>query len=157
MLEYNILNYDENDGIIISITSEKYMGAIFKIINLQLDEQNNFTFSLELAKKNESLFKDNDFLNEVQLIVGDIVKKSVNNIWGEVENIVKKNIILTDRLKDYGIDISLDRTPIEFFMKHGLLLDYDEENDKVIIIKISNGNKIDIDNADELFKIKELF
>ena len=157
MLEYNILNYDENDGIIISITSEKYMGAIFKIIDLQLDEQNNFTFSLELAKKNESLFKDNDFLNEVQLIVGDIVKRSVNNIWGEAENIVKKNIILTDRLKDYGIDISLDTTPIEFFMKHGLLLDYDEENDKVIIIKISNGNKIDIDNADELFKIKELF
>lgn len=152
MLEYSVCQ--SNDDIIITILEGDYKSVAAKIVNLQFDSSGSPSFELELPKTRTELFEDEVFIKEVQLIVGDILKKSVDYIWDSQLELSEINEKMDKLLIDKKINVDKKLTEIERFMKNGYLLKLDETKENIIAVDMNDSKEYNLSNDKDFDYIK---
>ena len=145
MLEYTV-NYTNEEDLIITILEGKYKSVVAKIVDLKIDESGHPTFELELPSTKTDLFNDEVFINEIQMIVGDVLKKSIDFLWNTQEELIEINNKMCDLLMNKNVLLSDEQTELERCMTKGVLLKLDETKEKVIAIDMSENKEYDLSN-----------
>ena len=88
MLEY-VVSQTTGDDFIVTLLSGDYKGVAIKIVDLKFDSSGELDFEIELPKNKTDLFTDEVFKEEIGLIVGEIVKKSIDAMYKTQEDIAR--------------------------------------------------------------------
>lgn len=145
MMEYILSQMTDSDDFIITIYSGLYKGTAVKITDLRYNED-GFDFEIELPKTKTHLFEDETFKDEISKIVGDVVKKSIENIWTTQEKVITMEDEVKKLLDVKMVSYDADKLLIEQFMEKGYLLKMEELDDcvKYIAVNIKDGKKLDL-------------
>ena len=156
MVNYNIAINDEKDTIIVQLLDEPFKGTIAKIGNIAWNEQGEAEFDMELPESKVELYKNDDFCNIIQDVVGDIIRKSVNMVWSESAKAVLTD--LNDRVaeafKPYKYSAPEGSSFIEMFGQKGYVISEDDE-DRLTAVNLSNNKTYYFDNAEQLAFLKK--
>ena len=150
MMEYILSQLTETDDFIITIVSGQYKGTAVKITDLKYNED-GFDFEIELPKNKSHLFEDENFKDEISKVVGDVVKKSIENIWTTQEKIIEMEEAVKKILDVKMVTYDANRLLLEQFMEKGYLLRAEELDDciKYIAVNIKDGKKLDLNQASD--------
>lgn len=152
MLEYNVTQ-TQDENLLITIIDTKYKGVVAKVVDLKFEENGEPTFELELPSTKTHLFDDEDFINNIQEIVGDIIRKSVDFIWNTQEELIEINEQMLELLKLKNISVSTDITEIERMMLKGFLLRKEDNN--LYAVDMSENKEYDLANDDDFEFIRQ--
>lgn len=148
MLEYSV-SQTPDEQFVITLLEGSYKGVVVKIVDLAIEEDGFPSFEMELPSSKTELFKDNDFINEVQLIVGDILKKSIDFIWNTQEDLIQIETRTREILKNKRISYDLgDSTIVEKSMMNGYVLVL--KGDTVVANKMSDNSELDLSNDSDI-------
>jgi hypothetical protein len=148
MLEYSV-SQTPDEQFVITLLEGSYKGVVVKIVDLAIEEDGFPSFEMELPSSKTELFKDDDFINEVQLIVGDILKKSIDFIWNTQEDLIQIETRTQEILKNKRIPYDLgDSTIVEKSMLNGYVLVL--KGDTVVANKMSDNSELDLSNDSDV-------
>jgi hypothetical protein len=148
MLEYSV-SQTPDEQFVITLLEGVYKGVVVKIVDLAIEEDGFPSFEMELPSSKTELFKDDDFINEVQLIVGDILKKSIDFIWNTQEDLIQIETRTREILKNKRIPYDLgDSTIVEKSMLNGYVLVL--KGDTVVANKMSDNSELDLSNDSDI-------
>ena len=156
MLKYSVSQSTGDNFLITILEDGDYKGVIVNIVDLKFQADGTLDFEIELPKNKVELFNDEKFKDEVSIIVGDVVKKSIEELYKTQENITKLEETVGKKLDDLGIKRKDDRLLIEQFMAGGFLLKIDKTDegaDKIIAVDIKNNMQYDMDNDTDFQKV----
>lgn len=155
MLKYSV-SQSTNDNFLITILEDgDYKGVIVNIVDLKFNESGELDFEIELPKNKVELFNDEKFKDEVSLIVGDVVKKSVEEVWKTREAIEKIEETIDKKLEEYQIKREKNKLIVEQFMEKGYLLRIDNsgETERIMAVDIKNNIQYDMSLEADLRKL----
>lgn len=135
MLDY-VVSQTTGDDFIVTITSDEFKGTVVKIVDLKFDASGELDFEIELPSNKTDLFENNTFKEEIGLIVGDIVKKSIDAIYKTQEDISILEEEVSKILQEHNIHKDDETLLIEQFMEKGFLLKLEKEDDEMKIMAI---------------------
>lgn len=159
MLEY-VVSQTTGDDFIITLMSGDYKGVAVKVVDLKFDESGELDFEIELPKNKAELFTDEAFKEEVGLIVGEIVKKSIDAMYKTQEDIATLEESVGEILKKHNVKRDEDTLLIEQFMAKGFLLKLDkvDNNDKIVAVDVKENKFYDLENETDFeFVRKRVF
>lgn len=156
MLQY-VVSQSDNENFIITIMEGDYKGVAVKIVNLQMEETGELNFEIELPSNKTELFNDKTFEDEIGIIVGDVVKKSINAIYETQEDLTKIEEFVGKIIKDKNINRDESKLLIETFMEKGYLLkiNKEEDGDKFVAIDIHTNETFNLENNDDFEKVRQ--
>lgn len=162
MLKYTVKQIDANsDDFIVSILDEssEYNTKFCKVTNLKVSEDNSLDFEIELPKTDETLFNDEKFLQEIEYIVGDIFKKSVDMIYeGQSQMLLLEsklmNVFELNNLKNKNTEKPL----IQSFLEKGFLVidSKDKESIPLTAVDMTTSKEYNLTNSTELKEIYDI-
>ena len=155
MMKY-VVSQSDGDNFIITILEEgKYKGIAVKITDLKFDEKGFIDFEIELPTTHTDLFEDEDFREKVGEMVGDVVKKSIEQIWNTQEELKNIEETVGKLLDEKNVKRNSDRLLVEQFMEKGFLLKTetaDNGNKEFVAINIKENKSYNL-GLDEDFDI----
>lgn len=156
MLQY-VVSQSDKDNFIITIMEGDYKGVAVKIVNLQMEETGELDFEIELPSNKTELFKDKTFEDEISMIVGDVVKKSINAIYDTQDELIKIEETVGKIINDKNVRRDESKLLIETFMEKGYLLkiNKEEDGDKFVAIDIHTNETFNLENDDDFEKIRQ--
>jgi len=156
MISYNIAINDEKDTIIVQLLDEPFKGMIAKIGNIAWTEKGEAEFDMELPESKVEYYKNEDFCDAIQEIVGDIIRKSVNMVWSDSATaiLMDLNDKVTEAFKPYNYTAPEGTSFIELFGKKGYVISEDDE-DNLIAVNIENNKTYYFKNAEQLAFLKK--
>lgn len=154
MIEYSVSQ--SNDDLIVTILEGNYKSVVSKIVDLKFDNDGTPSFELELPTTKTELFNDEQFIKEIQNIVGDVLKKSIDFMWNSQEELITINDKMCDLLINKKISVSKDYTEIERCMTKGFLLKLDENKENVIAIDMKENKEYYLSNEDDFNYIRKM-
>jgi len=156
MLQY-VVSQSDNDNFIITIMEGEYKGVAIKIVDLEMDETGEMNFEMELPSNKAELFKDETFKNEISVIVGDVVKKSINALYKTQEELVKIEENVSKILKEHNVERDENTLLIEIFMEKGFLLkmETEGEEEKYVAIDIHTNEVFDLSKEEDFEKVRQ--
>lgn len=156
MLQY-VVSQSDKDNFIITIMEGDYKGVAVKIVNLQMEETGELDFEIELPSNKTELFKDKTFEDEISMIVGDVVKKSINAIYNTQDELIKIEETVGKIINDKNVRRDESKLLIETFMEKGYLLkiNKEEDGDKFVAIDIHTNETFNLENDDDFEKIRQ--
>lgn len=156
MLQY-VVSQSDNDNFIITIMEGEYKSTAVKIVDLEMDESGELNFEIELPSNKAELFNDESFKNEISLIVGDVVKKSINALYKTQEDLVKIEENVSKILKEHNVERDENILLIEIFMQKGFLLKLDSEGEeeKYVAIDIHTNEVFDLSKEEDFEKVRQ--
>jgi hypothetical protein len=154
-MEYILSQLTDTDDFIITITAGEYMGTAVKITDLKYNAD-GFDFEIELPKNKSHLFEDEKFKDEISMTVGDIVRKSIENIWTTQEKMIDMEESVRELLDTKMVVYDKEKLLLEQFMEKGYLLKTEELDDciKYIAINVKDNKKYDLNVASDFEVIR---
>lgn len=159
MLEY-VVSQTTGDDFIVTLLSGDYKGVAIKIVDLKFDSSGELDFEIELPKNKTDLFTDEVFKEEIGLIVGEIVKKSIDAMYKTQEDIAILEESVNEILKKHNVKRNEELLLIEQFMEKGFLLKLDKLDDgnKLLAVDVKENKFYDLeDESDFEFVRKRVF
>lgn len=156
MLKYSV-SQSSGDNFLVTILEEgKYKGVICNIVDLKFEQDGTLDFEIELPKNKVELFEDEEFKEEISVIVGDVFKKAVEGIYNTQDQMTKIEEHITKKLEENNIQKNNDRMIIEQFMEKGFLLKIDKTEDgkeKYVAVDIKTNIPYDMDAEPDFEKV----
>lgn len=152
---YKIMINTEKDTVFIQLKDEQYKDVIAKVGNIEWNDKGEVEFDMEVPEGKESYYDDENFCNNIQLAIGDIVAKSVNTFWNEAEKSILNDLDskINDVMKPYNISLPDGKSYIEAFGEKGYVISEDDDN-RLIAIKPTTEEIYHFDNAEDLSFLK---
>ena len=157
MMKYAVTQSDGDNFIITILEDGKYKGIAVKITDLKFDEKGFIDFEIELPTNHTDLFEDEDFRDQVGEMVGDVVKKSVEQIWNTQEELKNIEESVGKLLDEKNVNRSKDRLLVEQFMEKGFLLKSEKADDgskKYIAIDVKNNKVYSLEEPNDFDTVR---
>lgn len=154
-MEYTV-NPLDNDLLFTITEPGEYQGVVVKVVDLQLDEEDGITFDFELPVSKAELFHNDKFVELVQEMVGDAVKKSTDALVKQQEDIIKLEEEVGKVLSRFGIEPS-EKLFVEQFMEKGYLLMRGKnklDKESILAVEVSSNTAYDLLDTDDLSEVK---
>ena len=120
MLKYSVSQSTGDNFLVTILEDSDYKGVIVNIVDLKFQADGTLDFEIELPKNKTDLFNDEKFKDEISIIVGDVVKKSIEELYKTQENITKLEETIGKKLDDLGIKRTC--SDLTDWAKEGILL-----------------------------------
>lgn len=159
MLPYKFMMNDETNNLFIQFDDEKYKSVLAKVGHIQYNEQGEIEFDMELPEGKESFYDDENFIENIQSAVFDIVAKSVNSYWNEATQAILTDLESKVRkaLNQYKIELPEDKTFLEILGEKGYIVNEDEnDNNRLVAINHDKNIIYHFDTQDDLSMIRNV-
>lgn len=156
---YKIMINNDQDTIFIQSKEEKYKEVIAKVGHIEINDDGEIEFDMELPAGQEQYYDDDEFCNFIQLTVGDIVSQSVNTFWNNAEREILTDLEskVSKVMLPYNIKLPENKSYIEMFGDKGFVISEDDDN-RLLAIKPTTEEIYRFDEEDDFaFLRKEVF
>ena len=157
--KYKFFMNDETNVIFIELEDEKYKGVIAKAGHIQYNDNGEIEFDMELPEGKESFYDDENFIENIQAAVFDIVAKAVNSYWNEASQAILTDLESKVRkaMAHYKIELPEGKTFLELFGEKGYVVNEDEnDSNRLVAIKMGEEEIYHFDVPDDLSALRNI-
>lgn len=147
-----------NDFIITVLEEGKYLGTPVKIVNLhfsETDEKHEPEFEIELPKNKTELFKDNEFLDMISEMVGELISKSTDALLKSQTELMEIEVKVGDLLKKNNVKYDENKLLVEQFMAKDFILHKDKEKDVYLATDVKTNESFDLSNPEQFELVRQ--